>query len=77
MDVFEMLPADIEVTRSLELIQSITATGSADWREPWNQVSWGHQVSQQGWGTRTRYSYYSSTEFMVLILYSYSWVPKS
>ena len=32
----------------------------------------------QGWGTRTRYSYsqYSSTEFLLLGLYSYSWVPK-
>ena len=32
----------------------------------------------QGWGTRTRYSYsqYSSTEFLVLVLYSYSWVTK-
>ena len=33
----------------------------------------------QGWGTRTQYSYsqYSSTEFLVLVLDSYSWVPKS
>ena len=30
----------------------------------------------QGWGTRTRYSQYSSTEFLVLVLYSYSRVPK-
>ena len=30
--------------------------------------------SYQGWGTRTQYSYsqYSSTEFLVLVLYSYS-----
>ena len=35
--------------------------------------------THQGWGTRTRYSYsqYSSTEFLVLVLYSYSWVRKS
>ena len=37
------------------------------------------QPQCQGWGTRTQYSYsqYSSTEFIVLVLYSYSWVPKS
>ena len=38
-----------------------------------------YSVYLQGWGTRTRYSYsqqYSSTEFLVLALYSYSWVPK-
>ena len=40
--------------------------------------NFGEGSAQQGWGTRTQYSYsqYSSTEFLVLIMYSYSWELK-